>query len=77
MHILVVMGWYCFTSGRESPSDIKVTPQYPGSPRAKVEWSYRGETSDLCHFRVTIQVDEEELNSQDVPASKTITIKMN
>ena len=38
--------------------DIKIVPDYAGSPNAKVEWSFKGESSDLSHFRVTVQTEE-------------------
>ena len=38
--------------------DIKIVPDYAGSPNAKVEWSFKGESSDLSHFRITVETEE-------------------
>ena len=54
---------------RNPPSDIVVTPQYPGSPRGSVVWCFQGESSDLSHFSVVIQADgETETCQKDVPS---------
>ena len=45
-----------------------VTSQYPGSPRAKVEWSFAGESSDIAHFLVLVQVEGKMQADQEVPS---------
>ena len=55
---------------RSSPSNIAVIPEYPGSPRARVQWSFAGESSDLNCFRVAVQDDEKEIMRIDVAAGK-------
>ena len=40
-----------------SPSDIVVSPQYPGSPKADVTWCFSGECSDLSSFTVMVKSD--------------------
>ena len=53
---------------RSSPSNIAVIPEYPGSPRAGVQWSFAGESSDLNCFRVAVQNNEKEIMWTDVAA---------
>jgi hypothetical protein len=52
----------------DPPSNIVVTSQYPGSPRAKVEWSFAGESSDIAHFLVLVQVEGKMQADQEVPS---------
>jgi hypothetical protein len=52
----------------EPPSSVKVTPQYPGSPRVKIRWSFEGESSALCHFHVVVQVAEKVQADCEVPS---------
>ena len=63
MHYMLIVS--IFFTVHDPPSNIVVTSQYPGSPRAKVEWSFAGETSDLTHFRVMVQVDGKVLTDQE------------
>ena len=53
---------------RNSPSKIAVIPEYPGSPRARVQWSFAGESSDLNCFRVAVQDNEKEIMWIDIAA---------
>ena len=54
---------------KNPPSDIVVTPQYPGSRSGSVTWCFQGESADLSHFSVVIQADgETETYKKDIPS---------
>ena len=47
-----------------------VQPQYPGSPSARIVWSFAGKSSDITKFHVVTQVDGVKETHQDVSSSK-------
>lgn len=61
---------------RSSPKNIKITPHHLSSQKATVEWSFPGDISELCHFTVKAETDEEpnvvELTIHDVHEKKAI-----
>ena len=40
---------------RSYPRDISIVPEYDGSPKATVSWSFAGPSMDLSHFRVIVK----------------------
>ena len=48
-------------SGLSSPSDIVVSPQYPGSPTADVTWCFPGESSHPSFFTVKVKTENEKV----------------
>ena len=54
----------------DCPSTIEVMAEYPGSPQAKITWSFPGESSDLTQFRVELAPEGKEVTAWDVPSSK-------
>ena len=56
--------WLYFID-RCSPVDIKVFPEYTGSPNANVTWSFMGQSSDISHFYITVETEEEEIVFED------------
>ena len=59
---------YSLSAVHDSPSNIVVTSQYPGSPRAKIRWSFAGESSDLTYFRVVVEADGNVQADMEVPS---------
>ena len=67
-----------YFTDRCSPVDIKVVPDYAGSPNANVTWSFMGQSSDISHFRITVETDEGGIVFQDKISKddRSTTLKM-
>ena len=48
-----------------SPVDIRIAPEYPGSPNASVAWSFSEQSSGLSHFLVVVETEDNGIVFED------------